>query len=52
MYYAFATKDAILKGPESFEGLKLKGVEPVFSFDHLQEFLKTGKMDTVSRQRI
>ena len=24
---AFATKDAILKGPESFEGLKLKGVD-------------------------
>jgi lipoprotein-releasing system permease protein len=41
--YAFATKDAILKGPESFEGLKLKGVEPGFSFDHLQEFLKSGK---------
>jgi lipoprotein-releasing system permease protein len=41
--YAFATKDAILKGPESFEGLKLKGVQPGFSFDHLQEFLKTGR---------
>ena len=41
--YAFATKDAILKGPESFEGLKLKGVEPGFSFDHLKEFLKSGR---------
>jgi len=41
--YAFATKDAILKGPESFEGLKLKGVEPQFSFNHLQEFLKSGR---------
>jgi len=41
--HAFATKDAILKGPESFEGLKLKGVEPDFSFDHLQEFLTAGR---------
>jgi lipoprotein-releasing system permease protein len=42
-YYAFATKDAILKGPESFEGLKLKGVEPDFSFTHLQQFLTNGR---------
>ncbi len=42
-FYAFANIDAILKGPESFEGLKLKGVEPGFSFDHLQEFLKSGR---------
>ncbi|HTB25894.1 MAG TPA: FtsX-like permease family protein [Puia sp.] len=42
-FYAFANKDAILKGPESFEGLKLKGVEPGFSFDHLHEFLKSGR---------
>jgi lipoprotein-releasing system permease protein len=41
--YAFATKDAILKGSESFEGLKLKGLEPQFSFDHLQEFLNSGR---------
>jgi lipoprotein-releasing system permease protein len=41
--HAFATKDAILKGPESFEGLKLKGVGPDFSFDHLQEFLQSGR---------
>ena len=42
-FYAFATKDAILKGPESFEGLKLKGIEPDFSFVQLREFLKTGR---------
>jgi lipoprotein-releasing system permease protein len=40
---AFATKDAILKGPESFEGLKLKGVSPGYSFEHLQNFLQSGK---------
>jgi lipoprotein-releasing system permease protein len=39
---AFATKDAILKGPESFEGLKLKGVDRGYAFDHLKEFLKAG----------
>ena len=39
---AFATKDAILKGPESFEGLKLKGVDRGYAFDHLKEFLKSG----------
>jgi lipoprotein-releasing system permease protein len=42
-FYAYANKDAILKGPESFEGLKLKGIEPVFSFNHLQHFLKSGR---------
>ncbi len=41
--YAYATKDAILKGKESFEGLKLKGLEPQFSFEHLREFLKSGR---------
>jgi lipoprotein-releasing system permease protein len=41
--FPYATKDAILKGPESFEGLKLKGVEPSFSFEHLNEFLKEGR---------
>jgi lipoprotein-releasing system permease protein len=41
--YAFATKDAILKGPESFEGLKLKGVAPGYSFTHMTEFLKSGR---------
>ena len=40
---AFATKDAILKGPESFEGLKLKGVDSGYAFAHLQEFLKSGR---------
>jgi lipoprotein-releasing system permease protein len=40
---AFATKDAILKGPESFEGLKLKGVSPGYSFEHLRDFLQSGK---------
>ena len=39
---AFATKDAILKGPESFEGLKLKGVDAGYAFDHLKVFLKSG----------
>ncbi len=39
---AFAAKDAILKGPESFEGLKLKGVDRDYAFDHLKEFLKSG----------
>ncbi|HLA59732.1 MAG TPA: FtsX-like permease family protein, partial [Puia sp.] len=39
---SFATKDAILKGPESFEGLKLKGVDRGYAFDHLKEFLKSG----------
>jgi lipoprotein-releasing system permease protein len=41
--HAFANKDAILKGPESFEGLNLKGVEPAYSFAHIQEFLKSGR---------
>src|SRR5450631_2142037 len=41
--HAFANKDAILKGPESFEGLNVKGVEPAYSFAHIQEFLKSGR---------
>lgn len=40
---AFANKDAILKGPESFEGLKLKGVTAGYSFVHLKDFLKSGR---------
>lgn len=40
---AFATKDAILKGPESFEGLKLKGVSRNYTFSHLQDFLQSGR---------
>ncbi|MDP9042675.1 MAG: ABC transporter permease, partial [Bacteroidota bacterium] len=39
---AYANKDAILKGPESFEGLKLKGVDAGYSFTHMREFLKAG----------
>ena len=39
----YASKDAILKGPESFEGLKLKGLAPGYSFTHLREFLKSGR---------
>jgi lipoprotein-releasing system permease protein len=41
--HAYATKDAILKGPESFEGLKLKGVEPSYSFIHMKDYLKSGR---------
>ncbi len=41
--HAYATKDAILKGPESFEGLKLKGVEPNYSFVHMKDYLKSGR---------
>jgi lipoprotein-releasing system permease protein len=41
--HAYATKDAILKGPESFEGLKLKGVEPSYSFVHMKDYLKSGR---------
>lgn len=39
----FATKYAIVKGPESFEGLLLKGVNKKYSFRHLQGFLKSGR---------
>jgi lipoprotein-releasing system permease protein len=38
----FATKYAIVKGPESFEGLLLKGINRNYDFQHLQEFLKSG----------
>jgi len=41
--HAFATKDAILKGPESFEGLKLKGVSADYTFDRLRDFLQSGR---------
>jgi lipoprotein-releasing system permease protein len=40
---AFANKDAILKGPESFEGMKLKGITSGYSFAHMKEFLKSGR---------
>ena len=39
----FATKYAIVKGPESFEGLLLKGVNKNYNFQHLQGFLKSGR---------
>ncbi len=39
----FATKYAIVKGPESFEGLLLKGISSSYDFEHLQEFLKSGR---------
>jgi lipoprotein-releasing system permease protein len=38
----YATKYAIVKGPESFEGLLLKGVDRNYDFQHLQEFLISG----------
>ncbi|HEX4852515.1 MAG TPA: ABC transporter permease, partial [Puia sp.] len=40
---AFATKYAIIKGPESFEGVLLKGVEKNYDFGNLQEFLRAGR---------
>jgi lipoprotein-releasing system permease protein len=39
----FATKYAIVKGPESFEGLLLKGVNRQYDFRHLQQFLQSGR---------
>ncbi|MFI5124373.1 MAG: ABC transporter permease [Chitinophagales bacterium] len=39
----FASKYAIVKGPESFEGLLLKGVNKQYDFQHLQGFLKSGQ---------
>ncbi len=39
----YATKYAIVKGPESFEGLLLKGINSNYDFGHLQEFLKSGR---------
>jgi lipoprotein-releasing system permease protein len=39
----FATKYAIVKGPESFEGLLLKGVNKQYDFRHLQQFLQSGR---------
>jgi len=39
---AFATKDAILKGPESFQGLKLKGVAQGYAFSNFGPFLQSG----------
>ncbi|HVY73664.1 MAG TPA: FtsX-like permease family protein [Puia sp.] len=39
----FATKYAIIKGPESFEGLRLKGVDRHYNFSNLQPFLQSGR---------
>ena len=39
---AYATKYAILKGPESFEGLLLKGVGSAYPFNNMKDFLKAG----------
>jgi lipoprotein-releasing system permease protein len=39
----YATKYAIVKGPESFEGVLLKGVNRNYQFQHLQAFLKSGR---------
>jgi len=40
---AFATKYAIIKGNESFEGVLLKGVEKNYDFSNLDGFLQSGK---------
>ena len=50
--YAYATKDAILKGPESFEGLKLKGVEPVFFLRSFTGISERRSLDSVPGQWI
>ncbi len=39
----FATKNAIIKGPESIEGVLLKGVEKEYHFAHLDPFLQSGR---------
>ncbi|MBS1949143.1 MAG: ABC transporter permease [Bacteroidetes bacterium] len=40
---AFATKNAIIKGPESIEGVLLKGIEKNYDFSNINGFLKEGK---------
>jgi len=40
---AFATKNAIIKGNESIEGVLLKGVEKNYDFSNLKDFLQTGR---------
>jgi lipoprotein-releasing system permease protein len=40
---AFATKYAIIKGNESFEGVLLKGVEKKYDFSNLDGFLQSGR---------
>ncbi len=39
---AFATKNAIIKGSESIEGVLLKGVEKSYDFNNINSFLKEG----------
>jgi lipoprotein-releasing system permease protein len=39
---AFATRNAIVKGPESIEGVLLKGVEKDYDFSNLSGFLRSG----------
>jgi lipoprotein-releasing system permease protein len=40
---AFGTKNAIIKGVESIEGVLLKGVEKDYDFANLNNFLQTGR---------
>ncbi|MBS1597961.1 MAG: ABC transporter permease [Bacteroidetes bacterium] len=40
---AFATKYAVIKGNESFEGVLLKGVEKNYDFSNLDGFLQNGR---------
>jgi lipoprotein-releasing system permease protein len=40
---AFGTKDAIVKGPESIEGVLLKGIERDYDFTNLDGFLQSGR---------
>ena len=41
--HAFATRYAILKTKDEMEGLKFKGVDSSYDFDHLKMFLKEGR---------
>jgi lipoprotein-releasing system permease protein len=40
---AFGTKNAIIKGSESIEGVLLKGVEKSYDFTNISSFLKSGR---------
>lgn len=39
----YATKNALIKGKSSFEGLQLKGITGQYDFHHLQPFLTDGR---------
>jgi lipoprotein-releasing system permease protein len=39
----FATKSAVLQNQTNIEGILFKGVEKDYNFDHLQNFLKSGR---------